>query len=179
MDINANECQPVSLEDLGWDSFFENYYRMMQIPGVVPARVISGSRGSFRIYCQHGELSAGVSGKMHYSDGEENQYPTVGDWVAVTPLVKEGKGVIYALLPRKSKFSRKAAGERTDEQVVSANVDTVFIVSGLDGGRSFNLRRMERYLTLAWSSGATPVMVLNKADLCQDIDAHISAVGWS
>jgi ribosome biogenesis GTPase len=80
------------------------------------------------------------------------------------------------VLPRKSRFSRQMAGERSDEQIVSANIDSVFIVSGLDGGRSFNLRRLERYLTLAWNSGATPVIVLNKTDLCDDVDEYIGSV---
>ena len=113
---------------------------------------------------------------MRYHSGAENQYPAVGDWVVIRPLVKEHKGTIHAILPRKSKFSRKVAGERTKEQVVSTNVDTVFIVSSLDGGRNFNLRRIERYLTLAWSSGATPVIVLNKVDLCPDVDVFIRTV---
>jgi ribosome biogenesis GTPase len=176
MNINSNGYQPTSLEDLGWNSFFQKHYQILKIPGSLPARVISESRGSFQVYCQHGELSAKISGKMRYRAGEENQYPTVGDWVVIKPLVNERKGIIHFALPRKSEFSRKVAGDRTEEQVVSANVDTVFIVSGLDGGRNFNLRRIERYLTLAWSSGATPVMVLNKVDLCNDINAHIRSV---
>ena len=112
---------------------------------------------------------------MRYLAGAEKQYPAVGDWVVIKPLINEQKGIIHAVLPRKSKFSRKVAGERTEEQIVSANIDTVFIVSGLDGGRNFNLRRIERYLTLAWSSGATPVIVLNKVDLCPDIDIFYSS----
>jgi ribosome biogenesis GTPase / thiamine phosphate phosphatase len=96
--------------------------------------------------------------------------------VVVKPLVNEQKSIIQAVLPRKSKFSRKVAGERTEEQVVSANIDTVFIVSGLDGGRNFNLRRIERYLTLAWSSGATPVIVLNKVELCPDVDSYVQSI---
>ena len=113
---------------------------------------------------------------MRYHAEAEKQYPAVGDWVVIKPLVNEQKGIIHAVLPRKSKFSRKVAGERTEEQIVSANIDTVFIVSGLDGGRNFNLRRIERYLTLAWNSGATPVIVLNKVDLCPDVDIYIRSV---
>lgn len=149
---------------------------MLKIPGTVPARVVSESKGSYQVYSQYGELTAKVSGKMRYHAGAENQYPAVGDWVIIKPLVDEQKGIIHAVLPRKSKFSRKVAGERTEEQVVSANVDTVFIVSGLDGGRNFNLRRIERCLTLAWSSGATPVIVLNKVDLCPDVNIYIRRV---
>ncbi len=165
-----------SLRELGWNSFFQEHFQSMKVPGSVPARVISESKGSYQVYGQYGELTAKISGKMRYDSGAENQYPAVGDWVVIRPRIKEHKGTIHAVLPRKSKFSRKVAGDRTEEQVVSANIDTVFIVSGLDGGRNFNLRRIERYLTLAWSSGATPVMVLNKVDLCPDFDVRIRDV---
>ena len=148
----------------------------MKLPGSLPARVISESKGFYQVYSKYGELTAKMSGKMRYHTGTEYQYPAVGDWVIVKPLVKEQKCTIHAVLPRKSKFSRKIAGERTEEQVVSANVDTVFIVSGLDGGRNFNLRRIERYLILARSSGATPVIVLNKVDLCPDFTVRIRDV---
>lgn len=176
MNINTNEYQPISLEDLGWNSFFQKNYQLLEMPDSVPARVITGSRESFQIYCQYGELSARIAGRMRYSAGEENMYPAVGDWVAAKPLLKEQKGIINTVLPRQSKFSRKAAGDRTEEQIVAANIDTVFIVSGLDGGRNFNLRRIERYLTLAWNSGAIPVMVLNKADLCNSIDTYVHSI---
>jgi len=165
-----------SLRQLGWNTFFQKHFELMKIPGSVPARVISESKGSYQVYGQYGELTAKISGKMRHHSGAENQYPAVGDWVVIRPRIREQKGIIHAVLPRKSKFSRKVAGERIEEQVVSANVDTVFIVSGLDGGRNFNLRRIERYLTLAWSSGATPVIVLNKVDLCPDFDVRIRDV---
>ena len=171
-----NEDTLQFIKELGWDSFFQEHFQSMKVLGSVPARVISESKGSYQVHSQYGELIAKISGKMRYHAGAENQYPTVGDWVIVKPLVKEQKGTIHAVLPRKSKFSRKIAGERTEEQVVSANVDTVFIVSGLDGGRNFNLRRIERYLTLAWSSGATPVIILNKVDLCPDVDVFVRNV---
>jgi ribosome biogenesis GTPase / thiamine phosphate phosphatase len=164
------------LTQLGWDVFFQGHFERLKMPGTVPARVISESKGSYQLFSQYGELSAKISGKMRYHAGKENQYPTVGDWVIIKPLIDEKKGIIQHILPRKSKFSRKVSGERTEEQIVSANVDTIFIVSGLDGGRNFNLRRIERYLTLAWSSGAAPVIVLNKVDLCPDVDVCIRNV---
>ncbi|MDD5127506.1 MAG: ribosome small subunit-dependent GTPase A [Dehalococcoidales bacterium] len=173
---NANDHQPGCLEAFGWDSDFQKHYQALKTADSVPARVISESRDSFQVYCRYGELAATVSGKMRYQAGKEKLYPAVGDWVVVKPLVNESKGIILAILPRRSKFSRKAVGERTEEQIVSANIDTVFIVNGLDGGRSFNLRRIERYLTLAWSSGATPVIVLNKVDLCRDSGSYIRDV---
>jgi ribosome biogenesis GTPase len=173
---DINNPQPKKLEDFGWNEFFEEHFKILNIPETIPARVISEDKSGFQVYCREGELTAKISGKMHYEAGKEKPYPAVGDWVALKPLIDERKGIIQAVLPRKSKFSRKAAGERTEEQIVSANVDTVFIVSGLDGGRNLNLRRLERYLTLAWNSGATPVIVLNKLDLCEDIESCLRTV---
>src|SRR3990172_6500092 len=171
-----NDDSPRFLTQLGWDSLFQRHFQMLKIPGSVPARVTSESKGCYQVYSQYGELTAKISGRMRYEAGAENRYPAVGDWVVVRPLIDERKGTIHAALPRRSRFSRKVAGERTEEQIVAANVDTVFIVSGLDGGRNLNLRRIERYLTLAWNSGASPAIVLNKVDLCSDVSAHIENV---
>ncbi|MFC2058292.1 ribosome small subunit-dependent GTPase A [Chloroflexota bacterium] len=164
------------LKELGWDSFFQEHFQLLKMPGSIPARVVSQHKNSYQLFSQHGELSAKISGKMRHQAGTGDRYPAVGDWVVVKPQTEEQKGVILAILPRKSKFSRKAAGIRTEEQVVAVNIDTVFIVSGLDGGRNFNLRRIERYLTLARNSGALPVAVLNKTDLCPDIDSYVRSV---
>jgi ribosome biogenesis GTPase / thiamine phosphate phosphatase len=90
--------------------------------------------------------------------------PCVGDWVAVEDRTDENQTIIQEILPRKSKFSRKVAGDLADEQIVATNVDTIFLVSGLD--QEFNERRIERYLAVAWDSGATPVVILNKLDVC-------------
>jgi len=171
-----NDNNGYSLSRLGWDSFFEEQFRQVKIPGSVPARIASESRELYKVFSECGELAARISGKMRYLAGEEGQLPAVGDWVVIIPQVNEKSAVIHAMIPRKSKFSRKVAEEITKEQVVAANVDTVFIVNGLDGGRNLNLRRIERYLTLAWNSGATPVIVLNKTDLCPDIDISIDSV---
>ncbi len=113
-----------------------------------------------------GEAAGEVSGRFRHRARGPADYPAVGDWAAVRPA-GDDLVVIEALLPRRSAFTRKAAGEAVEAQVVAANVDTVFLVSGLDG--DFNVRRIERYLTTAWSSGAEPVIVLNKADLRPDL----------
>jgi ribosome biogenesis GTPase / thiamine phosphate phosphatase len=114
---------------------------------------------------------AEVSGK--YRHQAEGRFPAVGDWVAMSRHAQD-RGIIHALLPRQSAFVRKAAGMETKEQVVAANIETIFIVTGLDD--NYNLRRIERYLTLAWESGAVPVVILNKCDLCSDLDARVSEV---
>ncbi|MFC2069731.1 ribosome small subunit-dependent GTPase A [Chloroflexota bacterium] len=164
------------LEELGWNSYFQESFQSFEVSGFIPARVISEYKNSYQVNSEYGELSAKISGKMQYQARTGDQYPSVGDWVAIKLQDDETKGIIQAILPRKSKFSRKAAGGKTEEQVVAANVDTVFIVNGLDGGRNFNLRRIERYLTLAWNSNAVPVIILNKMDLCPNVNDFIRSV---
>jgi ribosome biogenesis GTPase / thiamine phosphate phosphatase len=176
LNSNIKDIQPENLENFGWSHFFQEHFQKLNIRDTMPARVISESKNSFQVYGEHGILTAIIAGKMRYQSEVENTYPAVGDWVAIKPLSGEKKAIIYAVLPRKSKFSRKVAGERTAEQIVAANIDTVFIVSALDGGRNFNPRRIERYLTLAWNSGTIPVLVLNKADLCPDVEKIIRSV---
>ena len=164
------------LEELGWDFFFAEHFESLHVPGTVPARIVSERRNSYQVYSQYGELSAEISGKMRYEATGGDQYPAIGDWVVVKPQTDEPKGVIHDVLPRKSKFSRKEAGAVANEQIVAANVDVIFIVSGLDGGRNLNVGRIERYLGLTWSSGAVPVIILNKVDLCPDVNACIKDV---
>ena len=170
----------VNLRELGWDDFFDGEFHRAGIPDTIPARVILQHKDLCMVQGEYGELSATISGRLRYRANTDVAYPVVGDWVAIKPQSNENKGVIQAVLPRKSSFSRQASGGRhrlsggpAQEQVVAANIDTVFLVSGLDGGRNLNLRRMERYLTLAWNSGARPVIVLNKADLCPEIESVI------
>lgn len=129
---------------------------------------------AYLVYCAEGEYDAQVSGKMRYAARSRSDYPAVGDWVAIQPRPEEGQATIQALLPRKSRFSRKVAGAMTEEQIVAANVDTVFLVSGLD--LDLEVRRIERYLTTAWDSGATPVIVLNKSDLCAEAELRRAEV---
>jgi ribosome biogenesis GTPase / thiamine phosphate phosphatase len=167
------------LEDLGWNDFFSGEFKSLKIPETVPGRVVLIEKDICQVLTVSGELSAQLSGKMRYT-ARGDSFPAIGDWLAVRALPGESKAVIHAVLPRKSKFSRQISGGRerieggrTEEQVVAANVDTVFLVNALDGGRGFNVRRIERYLAIAWSSGAAPVVVLNKADLCPDIDFFI------
>ncbi|MBM3277142.1 MAG: GTPase RsgA [Candidatus Handelsmanbacteria bacterium] len=134
---------------------------------------VPAAEGSLPVYGEAGELMAEVPGKWRHQARSPAEFPAVGDWVGVTPR-EEDKATIQALLPWRSKFTRLAAGQRTDEQVIAANIDTLFLVNGLDG--DFNLRRLERYLLLAWDSGASPVIVLNKADRCPEVEARLAEV---
>ncbi len=164
------------LEELGWSSFFSQHFESLKVPDAVPARVVSERRGSYQVYSQYGELSAEVSGKIRYQAATEDQCPAIGDWVVIRPQVSEWKAVIHGILPRKTKFSRKEPGVVTNEQIIAANVDVVFIVSGLDGGRNLSVGRVERYLSLTLSGGALPIIVLNKVDLCPDVTACVQEV---
>jgi len=115
-----------------------------------------------------------VSGRLRHAASGRADFPAVGDWVGIDTPPGDGDARIRAILPRVSRFSRRAAGNPTEEQVVAANIDVVFLVSGLDG--DFNPRRIERYLVTAWESGASPVILLNKADLVEDAEATVSEV---
>ena len=171
------ETIPESLASYGWDPFFSKYFKELNIPNSIPCRITSEYKSSYRVRSEESELHAVLAGRMRYDVDTEFGYPAVGDWVAVI-RADEQQCVIHAILPRKSKFSRKseyrrrADGMKTEEQVIAANIDIVFIIGTLDG-RNFNLRRLERYLTLGWKSGASPVIVLNKVDLCSDPDSYI------
>jgi ribosome biogenesis GTPase len=174
MDKQTQEESPLNLQTLGWNSFFAGHFAKYAEQGYAAGRIALEHKHLYRIYTEHGELLGEISGKLRYSANGREDYPAVGDWVAITPRIEEGKATIHAILPRKSKFSRKAAGETTEEQIVATNVDTVFLVNALNN--DFNLRRMERYLILAWESGANPVIILSKADLCDDVERKVAEV---
>jgi ribosome biogenesis GTPase len=160
------------LESLGWSEFFESAFQPYREQGHFAGRVVLEERGAYRLYTEQGEVSARVRGKLRYDSESSADFPAVGDWVAVSRRERDGLHQIQAVLPRRSKFSRKAAGANSEEQVVAANVDTVFLVQGLD--HDFNLRRLERYLVAAFESNAAPVVILNKADLCEDVEKKTS-----
>jgi ribosome biogenesis GTPase len=133
----------------------------------VPGRVIREHRGRYRVMTEGGEVVGTASGRMRLDALGKADLPGVGDWVALRPPSADGRAYVQAVVPRRSAFRRRAAGEENVEQVLACNVDTVFLVSGLD--HDFNPRRIERYVVLAWESGARPVVVLNKADLRDDV----------
>ncbi|MBF0449360.1 MAG: ribosome small subunit-dependent GTPase A [Candidatus Magnetomorum sp.] len=164
----------MQLKDLGWTQFFENHYEQYRNQDYSVMRIIRQNRDNYVACSDLGEFSCEVTGKFRFDSDSKSKFPTVGDWVVTSILAGEQKAMIHALLPRKSVFSRKVAGQITEEQVVAANVETIFIVIGLD--LNFNLRRIERYLSIAWESGAMPVILLNKADLCPEIDLRKSEV---
>jgi len=158
------------LESLGADgsvfSAFETYAAQRLVLGRIGAAI----RDQYRLYTEDGEVAAEPSGALYYRAADRASMPVTGDWVAAR-IVGPAQAIVEAVLPRRTCCSRRAAGRRNDEQVLAANIDLIFVVSGLDG--DFNLRRIERYLTLAAESGAAAAIILNKADLCMDAAARV------
>jgi ribosome biogenesis GTPase len=156
----------LNLEELGWDAFFAEAFEPFEKENLIPARVSARHHGPCELFTELGPMGGIPSGKL-----TDEELPAVGDWVAVRPVKGEKKAVIEAVLPRRTAFTRKEAFKRTVAQVVAANVDTVFVVTAF--GLDLNPRRLERYLTSAWDSGANPVIVVNKSDLADDPEAEL------
>lgn len=139
--------------------------------GLTLARVTISHRDQYRLITDSAEFDAEPSGALWYNAATRAAMPVVGDWVAAR-IVNLEQAIVEAVLARRTLFARRAPGRREDQQPIAANIDLVFLVCGLDG--DFNLRRLERYLTLSAESGAEAVVVLNKSDLCRDVGARLA-----
>lgn len=163
----------LNMKSLGFTDRFAS--EALLYDGLYAGRVLSQSKGLYRVACEKGELMAEVSGKLRFEAMRPSDFPAVGDFVMLDRDDDGGgNAIIHRILKRKSVFIRKAAGTSNNEQVVAANIDTVFICMSLNN--DFNLRRLERYLSIGWDSGAVPVVVLTKADLCTDIQSRLREV---
>ena len=162
----------MKLTELGWNPRWEQAFESMYERHLEPARVVREDRGRYVVLNPSGARVAVVTGRFRHEVLRRAGFPAVGDWVAIQAPAGGDQATIHAVLPRSSAFMRKVAGETTEEQVVAANVDTLFLIVGLDG--DYNLRRLERHLAAAWDSGAVPVVVLNKADLASDLEAAVA-----
>ncbi|MGA3285811.1 MAG: ribosome small subunit-dependent GTPase A [Bacteroidota bacterium] len=158
----------MKLETLGWNNFFEARFTPYLGKGMLPGRISIQHKDRYVLLSEQGEVNAKVSGKFRFEVKGLHNFPAVGDWVVFEIDSGDQSAVIHHVLERRSKFSRKVAGDRPDEQVLAANIDIVFLVMGLDG--NYNLRRLERHLTVASESGALPVIILNKSDLCSHLE---------
>src|SRR5688500_13877491 len=161
----------MTLSSFGWNEFFANAYQPFSTGDFVPARVALQHKHTYELLSTHGELTAECTGRLLHDASARSALPAVGDWVVARLRPGESQASserrpradIHAVLSRRTKFSRRAAGETETEQIVAANMDTVLLITALD--QNFNLRRIERYLAVTRESGAEPVVVLNKADL--------------
>lgn len=161
----------MNLQALGWNIFFQEAFAPYQVKGFTVGRISLEHKQMYRVLTEQGEMLAEVTGKMRHQAEGRADFPAVGDWVVISTRIEEQRASIHAILPRQSKFSRKIAGSTTEEQIVATNIDTVFLVNALNA--DFNIRRVERYLLMAWESGSSPVIILSKADLCADVEDKV------
>ncbi|SHI56164.1 ribosome biogenesis GTPase [Clostridium amylolyticum] len=164
----------IKIRNYGYSEFYERQIEALNLreKDLIPGRVVEVHKEQYKIVTEFGEKSAKLKGSIFYNGDINNIYPAVGDFV----LVKNnpyGEDIIYIVLDRKSKFSRMDSFYGT-EQVVATNFDYVFVITSLN--HDFNIRRMERYITSAWQSGAIPVIVLTKADLCDDYSEYVESI---
>lgn len=164
---------------IGWNDFFQSHLNDYKDKNFVVARVSMQQKKMYRVLTEQGEHQAVILGRLRHTAESLADFPVVGDWVLVRFKKDDDKAVIYHILPRKTQISRDTGtrkGKRAiaDEQVIAANVDEIFLVAALND--ELNLRRIERYLTIIWDSGATPVLLLNKSDLCDNLDEAVSKV---
>ncbi|KFE64219.1 ribosome small subunit-dependent GTPase A [Hyalangium minutum] len=167
----------VSIESLGWGEDLANAFSQLlsQSPvPLVPGRVVRQERGLLTVQTSERAVLARAAGRLLHQASNVEALPTVGDWVALPPPSGDGEALLHAVIPRRSILKRREAGSEHDGQLIAANLDVVFLVAGLDG--NFNPRRIERALTLAWASGAMPVVVLSKADLCLEASERVLEV---
>ncbi len=164
------ETKGYNLINLGWNEELDHYLNQFNKENQLDykvGRVAVEYKALYKIFTTEGEILGSVSGKMQHEATNRQDYPAVGDWIIIDKTnPKTGNAVIHGILPRKSKFSRKIAGKKSDEQIVASNIDYLFICMSLN--KDFNLKRLDRYLIMAWDGGANPVVLLTKSDLCSD-----------
>lgn len=162
-----------SLKALGFTRYFDDQAR--EFPELFIGRIASQSKDIYKVVGESGVFYATIAGKFRFNTNEAIEYPVVGDFVAVNNNTNHnGNAIIHHVLSRKSVLTRKAAGNTRQIQALASNIDTIFICMALNN--DFNLRRLERYLSVAWESGATPVIVLTKSDLTDSIEEKTTQV---
>ncbi len=166
----------MGLTKLGWNAARDEQFAPYLAKGFIPARVAVEDKHFYRVWAVDAELTAQVTGKfVHETRRDHAQLPKVGDWVAIKLVPNEEKAMIQAILPRRTQLSRKMTGRDAAEQILATNIETVFLVTAADP--TFNAARLERMLVMAHDSGARPVVILNKIDLCEDLDAKLAEAG--
>lgn len=163
----------MKLNKLGWNDFFEEYFNIEEDNNLTVGRISAEYRSYYDVITDIGEIKGEISGKLRYTAESKCDFPVVGDWVVIN-ILDDDLAIINDVLPRKSLFKRKAPGNKFEEQILASNIDYIFLVTSLN--QNYNLRRIERYVTISWESGAIPVVILSKSDLCDDIDSKIIEV---
>ncbi|MDD5547806.1 MAG: ribosome small subunit-dependent GTPase A [Candidatus Pacebacteria bacterium] len=164
----------IKIEDLGYDIFFESNRKKLQLDDFSIARVAAEYRGVYKIKNENGEYLARITGKQMFNALSREDYPAVGDWVAIKELDKEN-AMIYAVLPRKTIIKRKYIN-KNEIQIIATNIDVAFAIESVD--RDYNLNRLERYFSIARDSGIKPAIILNKIDLIskEDLDLKLAQI---
>lgn len=162
----------MDIKSIGWNEHFESQIQIYREQGLITGRVLKEVRHLYEVITEDGLVQSEVSGHFHFTAVQRSDYPTVGDWVVLRRSADTA--LIEKVLQRQSYFSRKTAGSKTEEQIVAANIDYICIVCGLDGGRNFKLRGVERYIAMTVEGGAKPVLILNKSDICTDTKQAVS-----
>lgn len=164
----------MTLESLGWNDYWNSQFLPFRQERLIPARVCVEHKELYHFFSQQEDGVARVAGRLRHSAMGRADFPAVGDWVAIEPGLSGGPGVIHAILTRKNRFSRKTSGETVDEQIVAANLDTLFLITSLN--RDLNPRRIERYLAAAAAQSFRPVIILTKSDICDNADMVTSEI---
>jgi len=163
----------MGLTKLGWNAAREEQFAPHRAKGFVPARVAVEDKHFYRVWTVDAELTAQITGKLiHEARGDHAKLPKVGDWVAIKRVPNEEKAAIQAVLPRTTQITRKTSGRNTAAQILATNIETVFLVTAADP--TFNTARLERMLVMGRESGARPVVLLNKIELCDDLEAKLA-----
>ena len=163
----------INLKNYGLDERFEQEATLYN--GLFIARVTEQHRELYKVISEYGEIEASITGKLAYHADDRTSFPAVGDWVMIDREDgSSGNAIIHHILRRKSVLARQIAGTENAGQIIAANIDTIFICMSLNA--DFNIRRIERYLTIAWDSMATPVIVLTKSDLCIDLQEKLDEI---
>lgn len=164
---------PDLIEQFGWSDLLAAAFAPHARAGHLPGRIVIQQRNGYLVATDRGEVRAKPAGRLLHEVGETG-HPAVGDWVALSFNPGEKSATIHGILPRRTAFVRRAADSHATVQVIASNIDVAFVVASLNA--DLNARRIERYLAAAWQSGARPVVVLTKADLCDDLEARLAQV---
>lgn len=175
-----SEIKKTRIEDFGYDEFFESNRKKLKLDNFSIARVIAEHRGAYRAVNQNGEFLAKITGKQMFVASSREDYPAVGDWVAIKELDKES-AVIHGVLPRKTIIKRRHGdknkiGDKTEMQIIGTNIDVAFVVESID--QDYNLNRFERYFAIAKDGGVNPAIIINKIDLIskEELDLKLAQI---